>query len=373
MKKFLIILFLLAVKVFGFGQTSAPTIIKKIEITPVKYQAKTGTCWCYSTTSLIESECIRNSGKKIDLSEMYTVRNMLIEKAKRYIFGQGTTLFNAGGLGQDALYSITKYGTIPEEFYPSKSIIENSDKTDVQLYDVLANYLQNVLKQRPIAENWLAGFVSKIDSAFGIPPKSFMWQGHEHDPFSFAHEILKMDANDYVTITSFTHHPFYKSITLEIPDNNFLRSKYFNVPIDELVNITKMAIKKGYSSVIDLDMTNNGWNCDRFGYALNLKVRPESILSGDIQEETANQQIRQKLFETLETQDDHLVHLVGLAKSAKGKNFFILKDSYKDPGGKNYATFDGFDYISENYFIINTISIMLPKEALSENLLKLIK
>lgn len=373
MKIFLLIFFLFAIRDFGFAQLSAPTIIKKNETTSVKYQAKTGACWCYSTTSFIESEYIRKTGKNLDLSEMYTVRNMFIEKAKRYIFGLGTTSFHAGGTGQDALYGIMNYGAIPEKFYPTKNAIENSDKSDMQLEDILKKYLDNVLKQNPISEIWIDDYFFKLDSALGTPPKSFNWEGVEYTPLSFAHKILNINSDDYVAFTSFTHHPFYKNFTLEIPDNYLVSSKYFNVPIDELINITKTAINKGYTAVIDLDMTNNGWNCDRFGYALNLKERPQNILNGDIQEDTANQQIRQKLFENLVTQDDHLIHIVGLAKSAKGKKFFILKDSYKDPSGKNYATFGGFDYISENYFILNTISIMLPKAALSEGLLKLIK
>ena len=373
MKFFLLILFLLSMEDFGFGQPTAPALIKKNGTTPVKYQAKTGACWCYSTTSLIESEYLRNTGKNLDLSELYIVRNMFIEKAKRYILGLGTTPFHAGGTEQDALYGIMNFGAIPEDFYPGKKAIENSDKSNIQLEDVLKQYLDDVLKQNPISETWLDNFIFKLDSSLGIPPKSFIWQGRAYSPLSFARKILKINSDDYVAITSFTHHPFYKYVTLETPDNYLVSSRYFNLPIDELINITEMTINKGYTLVIDLDMTNNGWNCEKFGYALNLKDRPENIMNGDIQEDSANQQIRQKLFENLVTQDDHLVHIVGLAKSAKGRKFFILKDSYKDPGGKNYSTFGGFDYISKNYFIINAISIMLPKAALSANLLKLIK
>lgn len=373
MKFFLLILFLLAIEVFGFGQPSAPTLIKKNKTTSVKYQAKTGTCWCYSTTSLIESEYIRNTGKILDLSEMYTVRNIFIEKAKRYILGLGTTPFQAGGIGQNVLYGIMKYGALPEEFYPSKNTIETSDTSDIQLEGILRRYLENVLRQNPISEIWLDNFILKLDSSLGIPPKSFVWEGREYTPLSFADKVLKLNSDDYVTITSFTHHPFYKYINLEIPDNYLINPEYFNLPIDTLISLTEMAINKGYTAVIDLDMTNNGWNCDRFGYALNLKERPQNIIDGDMEEDTANQQIRQKLFETLVTQDDHLIHLIGLAKSAKGKKFFILKDSYKDPSGKHYATFGGFDYISENYFMINTISILLPKAALNDSLLKLMK
>ena len=373
MKLFLLIIVLLAIENFGFGQPTAPQLIKKNETTSVKYQAKTGTCWAYSTTSLIESEYIRKTNEILDLSEMFTVRNIFIEKAKRYILGLGTTPFQAGGIGENVLYAIMKYGAIPEEFYPSKKIIENSDASDIQLDVILRKYLENVLRQNPISETWLDNFILKLDSSLGMPPKSFSWEGREYSPLSFANKILKLNSDDYVTITSFTHQPFYKYINLEIPDNYLINPKYFNLPIEMLIQTTEMAISKGYTAVIDLDMTNNGWNCDRFGYALNLNHRPQNISDGDMQEDTANQQIRQKLFETLVTQDDHLIHLIGLAKSAKGKKFFILKDSYKDPSGKHYATFGGFDYISENYFVINTISILLPKAALSDTLLKLIE
>ncbi len=369
MKKFILILGLLYTSIFAYGQPEAPKTIKKIETTSVKYQANTNTCWSYSTTSMIESECLRKTGATFDLSEMFIARNLFIEKAKRYIKSEGKTLFEAGGLGHDALYGIINYGAIPEEFYPSDLAIMNSDKSKEQLEDILKVYLQNCLLQKPVAPDWSDHFIVILDSALGTPPKRFFYQGKEYTPIIFANDVLKIRMEDYITLTSFVHHPYYENFALEIPDNYLLSGNYYNVPVSELVRQTRNAISGGYSVVADMDVTNNGWNCRKFGFALYLKERPVSLKNGDIKEEPASQQVRQELFESKATNDDHLIHLVGLAESKKGKKFFILKDS----GGKNYGPFEGFDYVSENYFIINTLSILLPKAALSAELLKLME
>jgi bleomycin hydrolase len=362
---FPIIVLLASTAAFAQQKPKAPSVIKQIETTPVKYQAKTNTCWSYSTTSMVESECLRTSGKSLDLSEMFTARNLFIEKAKRFIQSDGATLFEAGGLGHDALYGIVTYGAIPEFAYPSDNAIKSSEASSTQLETILKRYLESCVKTKPAASNWLDHFTYILDSALGAPPATFIYEGKEYTPVSFARDILKIKAEDYITITSFTHHPFYQNFALEIPDNYLLKGSYFNVPVDEMLTIAETAIQKGYGVVTDMDVTNNGWNCRKFGFAMNLKTRPDHITDGDMPEDSANQAIRQMMFDNKTTQDDHLIHLVGIAQSEGGKRFFILKDS----GGKNYG-FSGFDYVSDNYFIINTLSIMLPKAALSDEMRK---
>lgn len=364
MKKFIIIFAFFFNILVGMSQPVAPTTIRRIETTTVKYQARTNTCWCYSTTSLIESECLRNTGVSFDLSEMFTARNLFIEKGKRYIQSEGKTLFEAGGLAHDALYGMMKFGAIPEEYYPSGQAIRNSETSSIQLEDILKTYLQKCIAQKQ-TNTWMEHYVFILDSALGVPPQNFNYQGKEYTPVTFAHEVLNIKPEDYVTITSFTHHPYYKNFSLEIPDNYLLDGAYFNVPVNELISITEFAIEKGYSVVTDMDVSNNGWNCGKMGFAVYVPERPASIPNGDVPEDSANQAIRQKLFENKTTTDDHLIHLIGTAKSESGKRFFIQKDS----GGAR-GPFAGYEYISENYFTINTLSILLPKAALSEEMLK---
>lgn len=351
-----------------FAQKSVPVTIKKVPVSTVKYQGGTNTCWSYSTTSLIETGEIQTANKDIDLSELFTARNLYIEKAKRYILSNGTTLFEAGGLSHDALYGIQKYGAMPNEFYSREKGVKFSDHSPIQLDQVLKNYLDTVLKTKPIDPNWLTGFIKKHDEIVGTPPAKFTWQGKEYTPATFQQEVLKFNPDDYITITSFTHRPFYQSFALEIPDNFLMAEKYLNVPLNELIDIAQSTVQKGYSLVVDMDVTNNGWNCERSSYALFEKDRFGNVNNPDTTEMTYSPQLRQQLFETLETQDDHLIHVTGIAKSKDGKLFFILKDSF----GKNYGRYDGFDYVSVNYFAINALSITVPKKALDQKHLSLV-
>jgi len=360
---------LLFAAAFGYAYAQQPVTIKKITAGTVKYQGGTNTCWSFSTTSLVESAEIANDKKDIDISELYTSRNLFIEKAKRYILSNGTSLFEAGGLAHDAMYGIEKYGAIPNEFYARKKGVEFSDKSNRQTDEILKSYLDSVLKTKPIDANWLAGFIKKHDDIVGIPPAKFTWEGKEYTPLSFAKEVLKFNRQQYATITSFTHHPFYENFPLEIPDNFLLRENYLNVPLDELIAIAKTTIEKGQSLVVDMDVSNNGWNCGKAGYALFEDKRFYRVGNADTAEMAYSVPLRQQLFETLVTQDDHLIHIVGIAKSKAGKLFFILKDS----GGDHYGPFKGYDYVSVNYFAINALSITVPVNALDEKYAKLVK
>jgi bleomycin hydrolase len=364
-KYFALILFAASVSC-AIAQPVAPTTIKMIPAGTVKYQGNTNTCWSFSTTSMIESGEIRNDQKDIDLSELFTARNLYIEKAKRYILSNGTTLFEAGGLAHDALFGIQKYGAIPDAFYPRDKGVKFSETSPIQLDQVLKNYLDSVLKTKPIDPNWLAGFIKKHDAIVGAPPEKFSWNGKEYTPLSFQKEVLKFNPDDYVTITSFTHHPFYQNFALEIPDNFLMSEKYLNVPLKELIDIAAQTIKNGYSLAVDVDLSNNGWDCQHSGYALFEKNKFSSVANPDTAEMDYSQALRQQLFETLVTQDDHLIHVVGIAKSKNGKLFFILKDSL----GQN--AFKGYDYVSVNYFGINALSITVPKKALDQKYLSLV-
>lgn len=360
---------LLFAAAFGCAYAQQPVTIKKITAGTVKYQGGTNTCWSFSTTSLVESAEIANDKKDIDISELYTSRNLFIEKAKRYILSNGTSLFEAGGLAHDAMYGIEKYGAIPNEFYARKKGVEFSDKSNRQTDEILKSYLDSVLKTKPIDANWLAGFIKKHDDIVGIPPAKFTWEGKKYTPLSFAKDVLKFNRQQYATITSFTHHPFYENFPLEIPDNFLLRENYLNVPLDELIAIAKTTIEKGQSLVVDMDVSNNGWNCGKAGYALFEDKRFYRVGNADTAEMAYSVPLRQQLFETLVTQDDHLIHIVGIAKSKAGKLFFILKDS----GGDHYGPFKGYDYVSVNYFAINALSITVPVNSLDEKYAKLVK
>ena len=342
--------------------------VKALKATSVKNQAVTGTCWCFATTSLLESEEIRKAKTEIDLSEMFTVRNIYIEKAKNYILRGGKAQFGEGGLGHDEIHATALYGAMPLTEYTG--LINGQKSYDHQrLINELQHYLDSILKKQPIAQDWLAGYTKILDDNLGVPPKEFNYNGKNYTALSFAKEVLHFDANDYISLTSFTHQPYYQSFILQVPDN-FANGSFYNLPLPELVQLVKDAVSKGYTVAWDADVSNKGF-MQNTGLALNLDssiAYPKDQINADINEMPYDATIRQQLYENLTTQDDHLMHITGSEKSKDGKTFFLVKNSWGKVG-----PFEGYINVSEAYFAINTISIVIPKAALSKDLLGKLK
>lgn len=342
------------------------TPLKTIKInaaTAVKNQGKSGTCWNYSATSLVESEELRKGLGEFNLSEMYIARNIYVEKAKNYILREGKAQFSEGGLGHDLVRGIAVYGAVPQEAFQGATG-EIPDHTG--LADTLKTYLDEVLKHRPVAKNWLQGFEQILNQKIGNPPADFEYKGKKYTPQTFAKEALKFDAGDYVSITSFTHHPYYAPFILEAPDN-FSNGSFYNLPLEELINLTKTALKDGYTIMWDADVSNKNFQ-QKKGYAILFADTADAklpVLNPAIKEQAYSPELRQELYENLTTQDDHLMHLVGLEQSANGKYFFKVKNSWGDIG-----PFKGYIEVSEPYFAINTVSLVVPKAALSKELKK---
>jgi bleomycin hydrolase len=335
-------------------------IIRNNAATSVKDQANTGTCWCFSATSMIESECLQKGQSSLDLSEMFTVRNIYLEKAENYIHRQGYARFDEGGLGHDVLHAVTAYGIMPENAYSGLKDGRTSHDHSEMVAE-MKNYLDSILKlQKPIPADWETGFTAVMDKYLGAPPATFSYNGRSYTPKTFAKEVVKFNADDYVSLTSFTHHPFYSSFILDVPDN-FSNGAYYNVPLNELIDVTKVAVEKGYTVLWDTDVSNRGWMVGK-GYALRPtadSLTRGNLINPDLEEKNYSQDERQQLFEGLVTQDDHLMHITGIGKTAKGKEFFIVKNSY----GSKSGPFDGFIKVSLPYFAINTITIIVPKAA----------
>lgn len=334
--------------------------------TPVKNQGMTGTCWDFSSTSMIESECLRKGLPALDLSEMFTARNIYIEKAKNYVLRQGFARFDEGGLGHDVIHAIATYGIEPESVYSGLKG-SNTVHNHAEMVVTLKKYLDSIIKVSPVPDNWVSQFTSIMDDYIGHPPATFEYNGKTYTPQSFAKEVVKFNADDYVFLTSFTHHPFYKSFIIEVPDN-FSNGAYYNVPLKELTDITETTLKKGYTVLWDADVSNKGFVNSK-GFALltsqEISLKKDSI-DPDMKEPSYTQDSRQKLYEELVTQDDHLMHITGIEKTPKGKTFFVVKNSW----GANAGPFGGYINVSEAYFAVNTITIVVPKAALDKNFLK---
>lgn len=346
------------------------TAIKNNAATPVKNQAMTGTCWAFSTTSLLESQLMKNNLGSFDLSEMFTVRNIYIEKAKNYVLRQGHAQFGEGGLGHDVIRSIARYGAMPDEAY--SGLVNGKTALDHQkMSKELKDYLDTLLNNhgKPLADDWLTGYEKILDEYMGPVPANFTYNGKSYTAATFAKDVMKFDANDYVNITSFTHQPYYQSFVVQVPDN-FSNGYYYNLPLKEMIDLVKTAVNNGYSLMWDADVSNNGFRSKK-GLALyfdqGTKI-PYDSLKADTQEGNWDEAIRQKLYEELVTQDDHLMHITGTEKSKGGKTFFIVKNSWGTVG-----PFNGYVNVSESYFAINTITLVVPKAAISKTLLDKLK
>lgn len=337
------------------------TQVKVNAATPVKSQGQTGTCWSFSTTSLVESEALRKGLPALDISEMYTARNIYLEKAKNYIHRQGKAQFDEGGLGHDVIRAMATYGIVPESVYsgmlPGDSIHNHS-----KMVTEMKGYLDTLLAHIPIADTWETGFIAILDKYMGHPPVNFQYNGKTYTPTSYAKDVVKFNPNDYVFLTSFTHHPFYQSFIVEVPDN-FSNGAYFNVPLDELTGITSNALKNGYTILWDADVSNKGFSM-KTGFAVFQKDTSlkKDMLNASTEEAPYSQELRQQLYESLITQDDHLMHITGIEKTPEGKTFYRVKNSWGNKG-----PFAGYWQVSQAYFAINTITIIVPKAALDKN------
>jgi bleomycin hydrolase len=341
------------------------TILKTVPSTPVKDQAATGTCWCFSTTSLLESQCLKNNTGETDLSEMFTVRNIYIEKAKNYVLRQGHAQFSQGGLGHDVIRATAAYGTMPEAAYIGMKERRKQYNHEI-MFSSLKTYLDSVISNPPIRADWMPGYKQILDETMGTPPVDFTWNGKKYTPASYAKEVMKFNPDDYVNITSFTHHPYYAPFILEAPDN-FSNGAYYNLPLEEMIQVVKEAVNGGYSVMWDADVSNP-WFMQGKGLAVyeGPEVKPDNItIEADMKEAAWSAALRQQLYEDLVTQDDHLMHIIGIEKSKGGKLYFLVKNSWGKVGPQ-----DGYINVSEAYFAINTVSLVLPKAALSKTILE---
>lgn len=358
-KLFLIVFLVLSFVSLSFPQDDlTPVII--LDYSPVKDQGMTGTCWSFATLSLLETEAIKNGHSDLNISEMYIVRNIYIKKARNYILRQGKCNFAEGAMRHDVITGIAKYGAMPEEVYSGLKQGNKIHNHSV-LIKTLKNYLDRVLQNIPIPLDWEKGYIKILDDFLGKPPERFTYKGIEYTPEEFANEVLKFNPDNYINLTSFTHHPFYQPFILEVPDN-FSGGKYYNVPLEEFMEITRNAVLSGYSVLWDADVSNDNFKTDE-GYAMQWRTQPKGKIDPDADEFMCDQNYRQNLFENLTTQDDHLMQFVGIEKSKSGKLFYLTKNSWGEIG-----RFKGFIKVSEAYFALNTIAIILHKDALSNDM-----
>ena len=360
------------------------TVKKDIEANEVQNQNRTGTCWSFSALSFIESELIRMGKGTHKLSEMYVVRKAYEDKAENYVRMHGTANFSQGGAFHDIPHVIKKYGIMPQEAYKGLNYgLENHNHSEMEA--VLKNMLDAVIKnkQGQLTTSWKAAFNAVLDAYLGPVPETFSYQGKEYTPTSFA-TSLGLNMDDYVVITSFTHHPFYEHFVIEVPDN-WIWARAFNVPLDEMMQIQKDAVMNGYSIGWAADVSEKGFS---FRDGLAIVPEDESKLKSSGKdnkyfnnagakkegtqfdnpgpEKTITQSMRQEAFDNYLTTDDHGMHFTGMVTDQSGSEYFIVKNSW----GTDHNDCDGYFYASMPYVALKTINFMVHKDALPKDLRK---
>jgi len=291
------------------------------------------------------------------------VRMTYPKKAADYIRYQGKNQFGAGSLSHDAINVMGEYGLVPESAYTGlQTGVTEHDHNGLDA--LLESTLKTALDKKLVQENqeWRKAIEGILDAYLGRAPKEFEYSGKTYTPATFR-DAMGLKASDYVSITSFSHHPFNSKFVLEVPDN-FSHESFYNVTIDELATIAEYAVNNGYSIVWDADVSEKTFSFKN-GMAIlpSADVKAEDYFKKVVTEQKVTQAERQDAFETLRTTDDHLMHITGLAKDQDGTNYFIVKNSW----GKNNS-YGGFQYVSREYFRGKTIAILLHKDAVPKEI-----
>jgi bleomycin hydrolase len=343
------------------------TVVKNLDAGDVENQGNTGTCWSFSGLSFFQAEALRNGkGKNINLSEMFVVRKMYPLKAANYVRMHGKANFGEGGGFPDDLLCLRQYGLVPQSIYDGNRVKTYNHAEMTALLDGVVKKIGAT--EATINPNWNKAVDGVLDAYIGNAPEKFEYNGKNYTPTTFAKE-LGLDADDYVMITSFTHHPYYEQFVLEVPDN-WNWDRMYNVPLNDLTTIAENAIQNGYTIAWASDVSEKGFN-----FAQGLAIVPDvAALTPDqlqkaftepVKELTITPEVRQQAFDNYETQDDHGMHIVGMAKDQNGKVFFRVKNSWgtTNPGS-------GYFYASEPFFAYKTTSIMLNKKAIPADIAK---
>lgn len=357
---------LLALSVLVFAEDDKKKIphefkmVKEVKTSPVISQGSTGTCWDFATTSFIESELFRMGKGFIDVSEMYTVRMRYPFKTENYVRYHGKVNFGQGGQAHDVMDVIREFGMVPHEVYEGK-VWDQERHNHNELAAVLKGMIDGVIKRKRPTPVWKEAVSKVLDVYLGEVPEKFEYDGKTYTPKSFAKE-LGINPDDYVELTSYTHHPFYKPFVLEIPDN-YDYSYYYNLPIDELMKVYDNAIETGYSVAFDGDVSDKFF-FGKKGYAVVPEDDSETESDEPEKEKQVTQEMRQEHFDNFKISDDHLMHITGIAENQEGTKFYLTKNSWGTESKGKERQFKGYWYMSEQYVKLATIAIMVHKDAI---------
>ena len=363
------------------------TTIIENPITSIKNQARSGTCWNYSTLSYFEAEILKKTKKTYDLCEMFVCNKNYMDRAILKVRMHGDAQFSQGGSAYDVLYVLQNYGICPEEAMPAPGSLYGDTLNNFnQLFAVMEPYVnavatKDVKKLNPAWKNGLQGI---LDAYLGKCPENFKYEGKQYTPKTFA-ASLGLDWNDYVSITSYTHHPFYTSFPVEVQDN-WRQPGSWNLPIDEMAEVIENAVRQGYTVAWGGDVSEDGFTRD--GLALLVDTKQTTDLAGsdmakwlklsasekknklkelgiNVKEETPTQEKRQEEYDNWTLTDDHGMLIYGIAKDQNGREYYMVKNSWGETGD-----YKGIWYMSKNFIVAKTMDFMVNKNAIPAKIRK---
>ena len=356
------------------------TTIKENPVTSVKNQYRSGTCWCFSALSFIESEILRTKGQEVDLAEMFVVGKSYHDRAVKYVRLDGHLNFAAGSSFGDVLHVINDYGIVPQAEMPGLNYGTTLPE-HFELDSALKGYVDAIVENpnRTLTTAWVNGLDGIITAYFGEYPEKFVVDGVEYTPETYR-DALGINYDDYVNITSYTHHPFYKPFVLEICDN-WRWDPAYNLPMDEMMEVMYNAIENGYTIAWGSDVSEKGFTRD--GLAV-MPVAQTKAAAGSDQERwvgksteektaevktnlpeemTITQEMRQIAYDNKTTTDDHGMHIYGLAQDQNGNKYFMVKNSWGETG-----KYKGIWYASDAFVRYKTMNIIVHKDAIPEHI-----
>jgi len=349
------------------------TDIINLESTGVKNQGKSGTCWSYAMSSFLESEMAKNKKQPVDLAEIFIARHSYFDKAVNYVRMHGNVEWGDGGQLHDVTNAYKKYGIVPQYVYTG--LLNGATMNNFEeMQKELKPYLDELIKMKKLPDNWRDEFNAKLDKYLGVVPETFIYNGVQYTPKSFAEQVVGLDKENYVEMVSYEDQPKYKNVFVAVPDN-WSFDYAFNINMDDFITVIDHALKKGYTV---------GWATDvsekYFSWYNGLAFVPEKSFEQMTPEEQKTRfdvyweekvitpEERQKAFDNYETTDDHGMHIIGLVKDQKGREYYIVKNSW---GINN--TRKGYLYVTKNFVKYKTTSILVNQKALPKNILKAYK
>lgn len=396
--KLTLITLFLATAISAFAQNDSTTVkndscfvfttIDSVAITPVKNQHRSSTCWSFSTIGFLESELLRMGKGEYDLSEMFVVSKTMMDRASYCIRMYGDVAFAPGGSAYDVIYCMEHYGLVPQEAMPG--IRYGAGKADTlpvhKELDALAEGYVHALTNsglKKLTPVWKEGLQAIYDTYLGLCPEQFTYQGKQYTPQSFV-KMLGLHAEDYVSITSYTHHPFYTRFALEVPDN-WRMDQMYNVPIDDMMRIIDEALAHGYTLAWGADVSEIGFTRKGIGVmpdadqgadltgsdmahwlGMSDADKRDELTRYPLPEMEITQEMRQQAYDSWETTDDHGMQIFGVAHDQNGKRYYMVKNSW----GTQKSTYQGIWYVSEAFMRYKTNDVLLHKDALPKDLRK---